>query len=203
MTDLEILATENEQDEQETSARLEVLMLLLLLALVANQTAQAQRIINEVALISGALYARRMVEAARTQAKALLGAATLTAGVATILRRFRPVLEQNIRTRLPLALSGKSEKYAAYYARAISADVVNRGVRKGTTASAVTNGATRKQFVRVRPVEQRRVHSRLEGKIVPIGELWDIAGFLVPEPAHESLPAKERVNCGHANFYLR
>ena len=75
------------------------------------------------------------------------------------------------------------------------------GARQGFETVGTVGGATKKQFVRVRPVKEARPHSKLEGSVIARSAKWAIDGYSVPAPADPRLPLSSRLRCGHVNLY--
>lgn len=106
-------------------------------------------------------------------------------------------------SRATAVLVGHSQAYVAPYAD-LTTQILNTGAaRQGTRAAGVYNGATRKQFVRLRQVQEPRSHSSLEGKTIPVDDLFDIGGYLVYGPGDDALPWSEKAFCGHILRYLK
>jgi len=139
---------------------------------------------------------------AAAQQADLTGSQALTAplldqGVAFSIQRAAVVTE-----RAGIVLTGASEALVSPYARLAAQILVTDAVRMGTRSSATVNGATRKQFIRLRPVQEPRAHSILEGKIIGVDELFNIGGYMVYGPGAAELPWSEKAFCGHILKFL-
>lgn len=118
-------------------------------------------------------------------------------GVALAERRAAKVAERAL-----AVLEHTSERAVSSYARLAASILVHDSVRAGTLGVATYEGASRKQFIRLRPVDEPRAHSALEGKVLPLDEPYNIDGYLVDGPGDERLPWSSRANCGHVLKYL-
>jgi hypothetical protein len=105
--------------------------------------------------------------------------------------------------RAKIVLAERPESYIVPYAD-LSGQILTTGsMRSGTQAAGTYNGATRKQFIRLRPVQEPRAHSVLEGQILLVDELFNINGYHVYGPGDEALPWSEKAWCGHILRYLK
>lgn len=100
-------------------------------------------------------------------------------------------------------LAGRGEAYVDPYTRLATQVLIFDSHREGAAEGGRQGGATRKQFIRVRPVAEPRAHSVYEGTIRPIGGTWLMAGIEAQGPGDERLPWSEKANCGHVTKYLR
>ena len=76
-----------------------------------------------------------------------------------------------VRERALAVLAKYDEALVSPYARLAASVLVNDTIRTGTRASGTYNGATRKEFIRIRQPLQKREHSSLEGTVIGVNEL--------------------------------
>lgn len=152
-------------------------------------------------------YRDSFLEGARAQAA--IGGGIISAALFRAGRILSTKLSNQVRDRAANVLRSFREsetKRGRLYARTYSAVLANettyRGARRGMEGQARGEGKREKMFVRLAPVKEPREHSKLEGSIIGIDELWDIGGVEVSEPGHEDLPPGERINCQHGVVYL-
>lgn len=194
------LALTSSRVQQGVSADFTALLADLFKRLGSGPTEASVRAALEQRARLGAFEAFELGAAAQqaslTSSPALTGP-LLDVGVALSRQRAAIVTE-----RAGVVLSSYSEAMVSPYARLAAQILVTDSVRMGTRASATVNGATRKQFIRIRPVQEPRAHSKLEGKIIGVDELFDIGGHLVYGPGDAKLPWSEKAFCGHICRFL-
>lgn len=108
-----------------------------------------------------------------------------------------------IAVRAGEVLKDRSREWAMAYSLTLGALIAFESHRKGARLAAVAGGARYKTFVRLRPVQEPRGHSALEGTTIPINESFVIGGVSCYGPGDPALPLSERINCGHGLKYGR
>ena len=108
-----------------------------------------------------------------------------------------------VAARAKIVLAERPETYIAPYVDIASQVLTTGAARSGTRAAGAYNGARRKQFVRLRPVQEPRSHSTLEGTILLADELFNINGYLVYGPGDDALPWSEKAYCGHILKWIK
>lgn len=160
--------------------------LLSLLALTASLQAQAPAREAFGETLAGLVR----VETLPTQAQAVAVGLSLPRG-------------QMVAQRAAEVLAGRSAAFVSPYARLAAQILVWDAAREGAQAGAVQGGARLKTFIRVRPAQERRAHSSLEGLTIPVDDLYNIGGTLAYGPGDERLPWSERAFCGHVLRFER
>lgn len=122
---------------------------------------------------------------------------TLRKGVARA-KAFQGIAQERI-----LQVLGKNAIALESYAEIVEAELSMTAINEGFIVASIAEGATHKQFVRIGKSTVERSHSSLEGKIIPVGNNFEMDGYSVPFPHHPSLPLKHRINCKHAVVGLR
>lgn len=110
---------------------------------------------------------------------------------------------QFLAQRAAEVLAGRGEAFVSPYARLAAQVLIWDSHRDGSTEGAREGGATHKTFIRLRPAQEPRAHSRLEGLTLPIEQPYIIAGIPVHGPGDPRLPWSERAWCGHVLTYSR
>lgn len=141
--------------------------------------------------------------AARVQYQDLVPGSRHPQALVDVAERLATVRAQLIRERADAVLRRATEGMVSPYARLAAQVLVNDAARTGLKAGGISGDATHKQFIRLRPVQEPRSHSRYEGTIRPIDGTWLIAGIEVDGPGDPRLPWSERAWCGHICKYIR
>lgn len=108
-----------------------------------------------------------------------------------------------VAARAKIVLAERPESYTAPYVDIATQILTTGAARTGTRAAGAYNGAKRKQFVRLRPVQEPRSHSSLEGIILLADELFNINGYHVYGPGDDVLPWSEKAYCGHILKWIK
>lgn len=117
--------------------------------------------------------------------------------------RLAEVRASVVRERAAEVLRRATENMVSPYARLAASVLVTDAARAGGKAAGIVGDATHKRFIRLRPVQEPRAHSKYENTVRPVDGTWLIAGIEVDGPGDERLPWSERAWCGHGLRYFR
>lgn len=84
--------------------------------------------------------------------------------------------------------------------------LISRSVIRSVSAiaaedAALESGARFKTWLRAFSAAVPRQHSVLEGRKIPVDQLFNVNGFLAPGPHRDPLPLSETANCKHYLLY--
>lgn len=178
-------------------------LLQALHAALSGGRAPPTRLLQALALSAARHAQTPAVEAVSATLASLVQVQNLPSRAQGVAVRLSADRGQALAQRAAEVLVGRSEAFVSPYAQLAAQVLIWDSHRDGSREGAREGAATHKTFVRIRPVDQRRAHSRLEGVTLPIDQPFIIAGIACDGPGDPALPWSERAFCGHILKYSR